>query len=260
MLPWINIYLRSGRLSWEQTGNFSASRGHLPACKQRVRLAAYTYSYSNDSPVGSGFHKPAEIIEPSTYSNYFKELTMRKILAGIFTLLISLGPVTSVFAGHADGAARAARGTVACGGNQVIRDGGNEFQAAIYVLRNYDPSISINIDRIRFYDSHGVLTHDFAGALPTFVNGVLSPVDSTLEPNQTAQLRSWDIFGLTGLPLNERPIQMIIDWSANGRPLLLEAGLVRVARDRIVTPTGVTLGAERSRHHYDCRTIHTSRR
>jgi hypothetical protein len=133
------------------------------------------------------------------------------------------------------------------------------------VLRNYDPRIAINIDRIRFFDSSGSVTHTFlggGGGLPTFINGILGPFDYTLEPNQTAQLRSWDVLGMAGLPLNKRPIQMKIDWSAvNGRPLLLETGLVRIARERIVTASGaIKLGAERSRHLYECRTIATKRR
>jgi hypothetical protein len=187
---------------------------------------------------------------------------MKKLLAGFFGLLFTLGPVTNVFAGHADGTTRAIKGTVACGGNQVIRNGGQEFQGAIYVLRNYDPRIPISIDRIRFYDSSGNITHDFlggGGGLPTFINGILGPLDNTLEPNQTAQLRSWDVLGLTGLPINKRPIQVIIDWSANGRPLLLETGLVRIARKLEITPAGLKLGAERSRHLYECRTIRKKR-
>ncbi len=181
---------------------------------------------------------------------------MKKILAGFFGLLFASVPVSSAFADAADGATRAYGGTVACGGNQAVRNGGNEFQGSVYVLRNYDPDIAIKINRIRFIDSHGVVTHDFNGVLPTFVNGVLSPFDPILEPNQTAQLRGWDVLGMAGLPLNKRPIQVRIDWSSQGKPLLLEVGLVRVARERIVTGTGVKLGAERGRHLYECRTIH----
>ena len=176
---------------------------------------------------------------------------MKKILTGLFGLLVAIGPISTAFADAADGTARAYSGTVACGGNQAVRNGGKEFQGAVYVLRNYDPHTTINIDRIRFFDSHGVVTHDFTGVLPTVVNGVLGPGDPTLEPNQTAQLRSWDVLGMAGLPLAKRPIQVRIDWSADGKPLLLEVGLVRLARERIVTATGVKLGAERSRHLYE---------
>ncbi|MFV1993348.1 MAG: hypothetical protein ACC635_05535 [Acidiferrobacterales bacterium] len=184
---------------------------------------------------------------------------MKKLLARFFGLMFVVAPISSAFADAADGTARAYGGTVACGGNQAVRNGGNEFQGAVYVLRNYDPSISINIDRIRFFDSHGVVTHTFlggGGGLPPFVNHVLGPLDYTLEPNQTAQLRSWDVLGMAGLPLSKRPIQVKIDWSSQGKPLLLETGLVRVARERIVTVSGVKLGAERGRHLYECRTIH----
>ncbi len=181
---------------------------------------------------------------------------MKKILTGLFGLLLAVIPISAAFADAADGTARAYSGTVACGGNQVVRNGGKEFQGAVYVLRNYDPKIAIKIDRIRFFDSHGVVTHNFTGVLPTFVNGVLGAGDPILDPNQTAQLRSWDVLGMASLPLANRPIQVKIDWSAHGKPLLLEVGLVRLARERIVKPSGaVKLGAERSRHLYECRTI-----
>jgi len=181
---------------------------------------------------------------------------------GLVSALMSMVISSPVFAGHADRGSRAVAGLVACGGNHAVRNKGDEFQLSVYVLRNYNSRLPIYIDRIRFFDSHGTMTHDFpGGALPIFFNGTLGPGDNVLEPHETAQLRSQDIFGLTGLPVNERPIQVLINWSADDHALILETALVRQARERQVKidpNTGaeiVRVGKERSRHLYECRTI-----
>lgn len=188
---------------------------------------------------------------------------MKKLITtGLVGLCVTIFSIGTVTAGHADRGARAVAATVACGGNQVVRNRGDEFQASVYVLRNYNSKSPIYIDRIRFIDATGVTMFDFPGsALPVFFNGVLGPTDNSLEPHQTAQLRSIDVLGLSSLPRSKRPIQVLIDWSADDRALLLETALVRLARERIVTidpDTGaeiVRMGKERGRHLYECRTI-----
>lgn len=175
---------------------------------------------------------------------------------------------TYAIAGHADSNQRATSGTIRCGGNQAIRNGGDEFQYANYVLRNYNTNFDIRIDRMRFLDATGATMFDFTTPLPSFFNGILGGADNILEANQTALLRSFDIFGMINIPKLKRPIQVIINWSSttNNKVLLLESATVRLARERIVTidpNTGaqlIKLGAERSRHLYECRTVAKKKR
>jgi hypothetical protein len=187
--------------------------------------------------------------------------TFSYLFFGIVTsVLLTTSSVS--FAGHADDTTRALNGTVACGGNHFRRLNGTERQFSAWTFRNFDDRLTILIDRIRIYDATGQLRADFPGtALPSFSNGDLGGTDNALEPHQTATLTTLDVFGDANFPRPERPLQMIVDWNANGRTLLLELSHARLARDRIVNPdTGeVRLGNERSRHQYDCRHIRIGR-
>jgi len=72
-----------------------------------------------------------------------------------------------------------------------------------------------------------------------------------LEPNQTAQLNSFDV--LPFLPENLRPIQLEIVWSAPERVVTLEVSGLRVSRQR--DPATGVQQAERGRDGNSCRTI-----
>lgn len=177
--------------------------------------------------------------------------------------LISLFFISLIMACSSANAGGAMSGTIACGGNHVIRNGGNEFQLTQFVLRNYNQTNSIRLDRIRFYNATGSLILDFDGsALPKFINGVLGPMDNQLEPFQTALLRSFDIFADSSLGKKQRPIQVWFDWSADVRVKGPKITIVRQARERIeiIDPTTglntVKLGAERSRHRSPCHKVH----
>lgn len=181
------------------------------------------------------------------------------IAAGAAALMVVNG---NAIAGHADGGKKAYRGTVVCGGNHFIRNGGKEMQWANYVLRNYNKNSPIQIDRIRAYSAQGVLMKDYVGTnMPAARNGVIGSGDNVIDPFQTAHVRTLDILGNQGLSLADRPIQVRINWSAAQPVKLLESSLVRIARERIVQTdpnTGaqtIKYGAERGRHLYECRTI-----
>jgi hypothetical protein len=156
-------------------------------------------------------------------------------------------------AGHGDADAVAFGGTTACGGNHFNRVAGNEGQRSSYILRNYNDSDSIKIERIRMVDATGAVLFDSAvSGMPTFFNGVLGAGDDSLEPHQTAQLRSQDVLSAP-LGSSQRPIQTLVDWTAEKKVLLLDAVLVRVSRDRDIV-TG-QLGDERGRHLLECRHV-----
>ncbi|HEB58609.1 MAG TPA: hypothetical protein ENJ01_05245 [Gammaproteobacteria bacterium] len=191
---------------------------------------------------------------------------MRKLPALIFSLalvtMVLSFATTRVMASAADLGRHGATGVIICGGNQLMRNKGSEFHWTAWTLRNFDNHATLFIERMRFIDARGNTLYDSAiSGLPVFVNGVLGPLDNGLDPHQTALLSSRDVFGRdVALPKTQRPIQLIIDWSAESHALTLDAVAVRVVRERAVTDDGagnvtVKIGAERSRHASACRTV-----
>ena len=168
-------------------------------------------------------------------------------LAAVWLLLVA---GTESNAGDADGQTRARAGTVRCGGNQFP---GGESHFSRYNLRNYSSDTPITIERLRFFNAKGSLVFDSqADGFPFFRNLVLGPTDNVLDPNQTANLFSEDVFDPDlFFAQDERPIQLEIWWSASRPVLTLEASVVTVVQ-------GST--AQRSRDRYVCRTISLNRR
>lgn len=187
---------------------------------------------------------------------------MKKILTIILSSAMLMSAAATTQAG---GMKKAVSGTLACGGNQLIRNGGTEFHQTNYVFRNFNSFESIDINRIRVYDANGSLLSDYSGAaLPDFTNSVLGPLDNSLQPYQTAQLGTRSFFGDLGLSKSQRPLQVLIDWSAYVPVTPLKVSLVRVVRERIVTTDSlgnqvVKQGVERSRHRSGCKAIELNR-
>lgn len=157
----------------------------------------------------------------------------------------------------------AREGSVGCGGNHFLRVGNTELQTSFYDLRNFNDGTALSIDRIRFYDATGALVQDFvAPNLPPFLNNVLGPGNNLLQPHQTAQLSAQDVFGTNFFANDERPLQLIVNWSAERRVVPLEVTLNRVSRaaQLIVNPTGqptLSVNAERSRSASSCIALRT---
>lgn len=123
------------------------------------------------------------------------------------------------------------RGVLRCGGNHFIRVGGSELQFTSYNLRNQNSTVTITIDAMRAFNASGAVIFDSAvTGLPSAANGILGPGDNTLEPNQTAQILSYDF--LPFLAQNDRPIQVEIEWSAPVRGIPLAAASTRISRSR----------------------------
>src|SRR6266550_3888101 len=157
---------------------------------------------------------------------------------GFSVLVITIfwaGFAGAALADRGEGETTARQGTVRCGGNNFLRLGGTEIQFASYILRNFDATQPIVVDRMRFFDANG--------------NGVLGPANNTLNPNQTAQFNTNDI--LPFLAQTDRPIQLEIEWSAPRRALGLDVITIRVARQR--DPATGAILAERGRHATECR-------
>jgi hypothetical protein len=171
------------------------------------------------------------------------------ILAGLF---LSLGLAGTSRAADIDDDTKARQGVVRCGGNNFLRLNGTEIQFTAYVFRNMSSTTPITVERLTFFDAAGsVLFDSDTSGFPTFDDAILGPSDNVLEPNQTAQLNSFDV--LPFLPQNLRPIQLEIVWSAPERVLTLEAIGVRISRQRDPV-TGAQL-AERGRDGNRCRTV-----
>ena len=171
------------------------------------------------------------------------------LLATIFSLSI----VGATRADTSEGAATARQGVVRCGGTNFLRLNGAEIHSAHYILRNFDSTKPIVIERMRIFSASGGVLFDSAdlGPLPVFQNGILGPTNNTLNPNQTANFFSESI--LPDLPQTNRPIQLEIEWSSNRAALTLDVSLVRISRQR--DPANGNIGAERSRSIRECRSI-----
>jgi hypothetical protein len=177
------------------------------------------------------------------------------VLAGLLLSLASLGP-SQARDRDIDDDVKARNGTVRCGGSNHLRQGGSEIHFTSYNLRNVSSTTPITIERLTFFDANGsVLFDSNTSGFPPFSNAVLGPSDNVLDPNQTAQLDSTDV--LPFLPENQRPIQLEVVWSAAERVLILEAGQVRIGRQR--DPVTGAQGQDRTRHSGGCRTIRLSR-
>lgn len=193
-------------------------------------------------------------MKKSTHSNIFK------------LSLISLLATTPLFvtASPTEQDDRAVSGTIVCGGNHADRLGGTEAQRTSYVWRNYNDSLSININRLTIYDANGaVLVDHDATTLPTAFNGVIGGGDNTLEPFQTALYRSADLLGAP-LARNNRPITTRIEWSAESKALIPEMGWVRTARRQEISfdefGNQIRRSREdRARHAFHCRSIEANK-
>ena len=160
---------------------------------------------------------------------------------------------------------RAFGGSVACGGNHFDRLGGTEAHRTGYVVKNYNPKQSVFIDRVQVFDAQGNSLFDSnVSGLPTFGNNVLGPTDNDLGPNQTAVLYSWDVLS-EPLGVDERPMQVVFTWTADGKVLVPDIVLARITRERleIKDPAGNVigeqLGEERARALGTCRHIAISK-
>ena len=187
--------------------------------------------------------------------------------SNIFKLgLISLLATTPLFAtaSPTEQDDRAVSGTIVCGGNHADRLGGTEAQRTSYVWRNYNDSLSININRLTIYDANGVVLVDHdATTLPTAFNGVIGGGDNTLEPFQTALYRSADLLGAP-LTRNNRPITTRIEWSAESKALIPEMGWVRTARRQEISfdefGNQIRRSREdRARHAFHCRSVEANK-
>lgn len=165
--------------------------------------------------------------------------------------LIGMTYQSTSIAGHADKNKRGVQGSVTCGGNYFSRSGGSELHRSTYVLRNIANEGAINIQRIRVYNANGMVLFDSSlTGLPSFYNSVVSASDTALDPHQSAQLRIVDM--IPSQSRNNRPLQTVINWTANQTILSLEAVNVRTIAD--VDPVTGKVGKQRGRHLYECRT------
>lgn len=188
-----------------------------------------------------------------------KTITTSKTIAAAIVTGLMFSPAIA-FAGNGDRDARGFGGTVSCGGQHFNRLGGTEAHRTNYIIRNYNEHADINLDRVRVFDANGnVLFDSDITGMPVFFNGVLSASDTSLNPHQTAQLRTNELLGSNFLGQLDRPIQVIFDWSAQKKVLTLEVGNVRTSRKRVQNPDGSwTTREERGRHIYECRQTFTA--
>lgn len=107
-------------------------------------------------------------------------------------------------------------GTLACGGSHGFRNGNTEITFTNYLFRNFNERTTITIESITLYSADGMVVSDMP-----YPNPFPSGFDNVLDPNQTAQLSTRDIFGdspATAPPSNQ--LQAIVKWTADARGLL----------------------------------------
>ena len=103
-----------------------------------------------------------------------------------------------------------------------------------------------------FFKADGSVLADTAVlGMPNSANGILGPLDNTLQPNQTALFASQDFLPFLDNP--DRPIQLEIQWSAPKKALILDVSLVRTGRTR--DPDTGNMLADRSRFLRECTSI-----
>ena len=173
------------------------------------------------------------------------------------TLIVGAGSQSVAYAAAADKGKKAVEGSVTCGGSYFIRNGGTEIQRSSYVIRNVSDSGSIYLNRVRVYSAQGNLLFDSdVSGIPASQNGVISAIDNSLDARQTADLALASLIPTQGS--TTRPIQTVIDWSADEPILTLDAVNVRTNNDYDST-TG-KIGTQRGRHASACRTTHIKKR
>ena len=100
------------------------------------------------------------------------------------------------------------KGVTFCGGNHFARNSGAEQSFTVWTLRNYS-SKTINVNRVRVYDSNGVVIYDLPSVTP-FPAGF----KTALTARQTTSLNTSDF--MANLPANQRPITIQINWQYAG--------------------------------------------
>lgn len=176
--------------------------------------------------------------------------TKHSILAGLLLSAVTYG---AACAGDALAQSnRAQAGVIRCGGNFFLRVNGTEQHESFYILRNFNSSTPVSIDRLTFFDSHGnVLFDSQTSGFPQFDSGNLGPANNVLNGNSTDQIGTSSLF--PPLDAQHRPIQAEIAWSAAHRVIPLHASQSRNVRTRNAA-TGQILD-ERARASDACTTI-----
>ena len=177
----------------------------------------------------------------------------KKAVIGVVlgSLIAGISFQSTAFAAASDRSKKAVTASVTCGGTYFIGGRGTEIQRANYILRNVSDKGPIYIDRVRVFNAKGVALFDSdVSGIPASRNNIITPADNSIEPRQSANLRIVDLIAPQGR--SSRPLQTVIDWSADEPVLTLEATNVRTtaAFDSV---TGA-IGAQRGRHSSACRT------
>lgn len=174
-------------------------------------------------------------------------------LCAVLTLAVGFLAMASVTDTWAEGVQRARAGAISCGGNYAVNSSGVVTQTAIWTLRNRNDATALTITHLRIFDALGAVIYDSSDSgLPDSTNGVLSPNNSVLGPHQSTQFSTDQLLNagaLTPLPRTRRPIEFVVDWSAN-RPVAipLTGGLTRISRSG-------TTGEELSRTGFSCHNL-----
>jgi len=129
-------------------------------------------------------------------------------------------------------------GTLACGGNHFVRDGGRELHTTSYSLRNYASEGTITIESVTIYDASAAVIYDSESS------GFPGP-RTELGPHQSESFNTRAILAY-GLPSDLRPIQAIFRWSASKKAPDLELRISTTRLARAIT------GEERARTSGNC--------
>ena len=183
----------------------------------------------------------------------------KKAVIGVVlgSLIAGMSFSSTAFAAASDRSKKAVTASVTCGGTYYVGNSGIEIQRSTYVMRNLSDVGSIYIDRIRVFDAKGVSLFDSdVTGIPASRNNIITPIDNSIEPRQSANVRIQDIIPMQGR--FNRPLQTVIDWSADEPMLTLNVGNVRTTA--AYDSATAKIGAQSGRHFSSCRMTERTKR
>lgn len=113
-------------------------------------------------------------------------------------------------------------GKLACPGFHSILGDGSEITSFAYPLRNFNSDQTLTITNVTIYAADGTVV----GMFPPFPVGF----DNVLGPNETTIFNTQTVFG--DAPPGPGLLQVIVDWTADGKGFDLFSHIVRIVRAR----------------------------
>ena len=150
--------------------------------------------------------------------------------------------------------------TTRCYVAHFVRAGGSEMRFTVLTFNNGDLHNAAVIQRLTFRDADGNVLHDSGpkiGVPHPLTRAPIPPRDiTTVPPGGSYGFSTSDLWGFNTIPGYEakglEAITVQVEVSKEGKRSLFAVHSREIARDRFLTPTGPTVGAERAANHAPC--------